>query len=172
MVENTSSHDQKRKGASLSKTSHNATHERWSSVHKGSIESDERVSKSNHGSSLWHLIEDTILDKILVFDNSVETENHEIYAITDLQACFYRKLYKIRSILKESIGVETKSIQLMNKTLPIMEHRVSTVFGTRKEFHGGRRSILAGKVQGNVVSVNMWRDLSLTTLKDVETKKT
>ena len=51
---------------------------------KGNIESEERVSKSNYGSRPKHSIEDAILEKILVFDNSLVKGNHTIYTMTDL----------------------------------------------------------------------------------------
>ena len=51
--------------------------------HKVNIESDERVFKSNYGSRREHLIGDAILEKILVFDNNLVTENHDIYAMSD-----------------------------------------------------------------------------------------
>ena len=49
---------------------------------KGNIESDERISKSNYGSRLGCSIEDAILEKRLVFDNSIVTESHNIHAMT------------------------------------------------------------------------------------------
>ena len=60
--------------------------------------------------------------------------------------------------MQESVGVEIKQMQLVTKTLPIMEHYVSTYFGVRKEFFGKRRANLAGRYQGNAVSVNKHRD--------------
>ena len=66
---------------------------------KLNIESDYRVSKSNYGSRPGCSIEHAILDKRLVFGNILVTGNHAIYAITDLQACYDRKLSKIGSIV-------------------------------------------------------------------------
>ena len=51
---------------------------------KGKIESDERVSKSNCGYRPGYSIKYAILEKILVFDNSLVTRNHNVYAMTDL----------------------------------------------------------------------------------------
>ena len=53
---------------------------------KGNMETDQRVSKSNHKSRPGYSIEDAILEKILVFDNILVTGKHNIYAIPDFQA--------------------------------------------------------------------------------------
>ena len=53
---------------------------------KGSIETDERISKSDCGSRPGYSIQDAILEKRLVFDNILVTGQHSIYAMTDLQA--------------------------------------------------------------------------------------
>ena len=67
--------------------------------------------------------------------------------------------------MQESVGVETKPIQLVTKILLTMDHHISTAFGGSKEFCGGRRSMLAEKDQGNVFSVKMFRDSSCMILK-------
>ena len=79
----------------------------------------------------------------MVFDNSLVTGNHDIYAMTHLQAYYDRILSKIVSIVQESVEVETKPIQLVTKILPIMEHCVSTAFEVSKEFCCGRRTTLS-----------------------------
>ena len=53
---------------------------------KGNIESDERILKSNYGSRPGYSIEDSILEKRLVFANSIVTGSHNVYRMTDLQA--------------------------------------------------------------------------------------
>ena len=51
---------------------------------KGSIEADERISKSNYGSRPGYSIQDAILEKILVFDISLVAGRHNVYVLTDL----------------------------------------------------------------------------------------
>ena len=70
--------------------------------------------------------------------------------------------------MQETLGVETKPIQLITKILPIMDHFMSTAFGDSKYFYGGRRRTLTGAGQGNVVSVNMCRYSSCIILRDIE----
>ena len=53
---------------------------------KGNMEAYQRVSKRNYGSRLGYSIEDTILEKRLVFDNSLATGIHIFHAITYFQA--------------------------------------------------------------------------------------
>ena len=71
--------------------------------------------------------------------------------------------------MQESAGVETNSIQLVTKTLTIMERYVRTAFGVSKTFFGGRRTTLARTGQGNVVSMNTCRDSSCIILRQIET---
>ena len=59
-------------------------------ISRGNIESDERVSNFNHGFRPGHSIENSILEKILVFDNSLVTRKHNIYSMTCFQACYDR----------------------------------------------------------------------------------
>ena len=73
---------------------------------KSSIETDERISKSNYGSRPGYSIQDAILEKKLVFDNSLVTGQHSIYAMTDLQAAYDRQFSKIGSVVQESVGVK------------------------------------------------------------------
>ena len=89
---------------------------------KWNLESDDRVFNINYGSRPGCSIEDAILEKRLVFDNSLVIVNHTTYEMTDLKACYDRKLSKIGSIVQETLGVETKPIQLITKILPIMDH--------------------------------------------------
>ena len=89
---------------------------------KGSIEADEIILKSNYGSRPGYSIEDAILEKRLVFDKSLVTGRHNIYTLTDLHAAYDRQLSKIGSIVKESVGVESKPIMLITKVMPMMEN--------------------------------------------------
>ena len=130
---------------------------------KGSIEVDERISKNNYGSRLGYSIQDAILEKRQVFDYSLVTRVHYIYALIYLQLAHDRQLSKMGSMLKESVGVESKPIMLITKVMPIMENYVCTAFGVSKECYGGRKMILAGTGQGNVVSGNTCRDSSCLT---------
>ena len=70
--------------------------------------------------------------------------------------------------MQDSVGLETKHIQLITKILPIMEYYVSTSFGLSKEYYGGRRETIAGTGKGNVVFVNIFRCSSWIILRDIE----
>ena len=70
--------------------------------------------------------------------------------------------------MQESVEVETKSIQLLTKMLPIIEHHVSTAFGVRKEFCNGRRATLAKAGQGNAFLVRTCIDPSRMPLRETE----
>ena len=112
MVENTGSYDRKRKGLVLGKIRTMKLAEADLQLkmmifvnfrNKGNMESDERVSKRNYGSRPGCSIEDDISEK-MVFDNSLVIGNHNIYAMTDLQAYCDRQISKIGSIVKDSVG--------------------------------------------------------------------
>ena len=91
------------------------------------------------------------------------------HSMTDSQAFYDKQLSKIGSIVKESVGVETKPIQLVTKTLPTIEHCVGSYFGVIKEFCGGRRqTLMVGTGQVNACSVSMFRDSSCMMLKEIE----
>ena len=105
---------------------------------KGNIESDDRVCNITYGSRPGFSIEDDILENRLVFDNIIVTGKHTIYEMTDVEACYDSKLSKIGSIVQETLGVETKPIQLITKILLIMDYFLSLAFGDSKEFYRGR----------------------------------
>ena len=100
---------------------------------------DERISKSNCGSRPGYSRQDTLLEKILVFDNILVTKRHRICALTYLQAACDRKLSKIGAIVQELAGVESKPITLITKVMPMLYNYVCTAFGVSKECYGGRK---------------------------------
>ena len=52
------------------------------------IESDKRFSKANYGSRKNFSIEIAILEKRLIFSNSILSNKHAIYNLTDLQSYY------------------------------------------------------------------------------------
>ena len=73
---------------------------------RGRIEADKRISKSSYGLRLKYLIEIAILQKHLIYDNSKLTIIPTIHNMTDLEACYDRKLANIGSIVEELVGIE------------------------------------------------------------------
>ena len=73
------------------------------SDHKELIEKDEWISKANFGSRKNFSITTALLQKKLIFDNSLITIKRNIYAKTDLQSCYERQLPKVGSIVDESV---------------------------------------------------------------------
>ena len=70
---------------------------------KFKIEIYHRIVKSNYGSRLDYSIDDTILDKRLVFDNSIIIGKYNTYNMTDLQLCYDRQLAEIGLIVQDSV---------------------------------------------------------------------
>ena len=54
------------------------------------IETDKRFSKANYGSRKNYSIELAILEKRLIFDNSLLINKVNVYAMTDLESCYDR----------------------------------------------------------------------------------
>ena len=57
---------------------------------KGKIERDPRILKVNYESRNRFSIENTILEKRLIYDHSTLSYQHTIHKITDLKACYDR----------------------------------------------------------------------------------
>ena len=57
---------------------------------KFKIEIDQQIVKSNYGSRLDYSIEDAILEKQLVFDNSIVIRQYNMYNMTNLQSYYNR----------------------------------------------------------------------------------
>ena len=55
-----------------------------SNRNQGAIERDKRISKCNYGSRLNYNIEIAILEKHLIFDNSILLGDSSIYNLIDL----------------------------------------------------------------------------------------
>ena len=68
------------------------------------IEKSTRFSKANYESRKFFLIETMILEKRLMFDNSVSLNKYIICNLTDLQSYYNRQLANIRSIVEEAVG--------------------------------------------------------------------
>ena len=75
---------------------------------KESIETNPRVSKCNYGSRTNYLINNTIFEKRLWYNNSLLKGMTTIHNIMNLKACYDRLLPDIGSIVEELIGIERK----------------------------------------------------------------
>ena len=99
------------------------------------IEYDEKILKSNYESRANYSIENAILEKRLWHDKSLLRGETTIHNMTDLKVYYDRQLSKIKAIVKESIGIERKPIQLIAKVLPLIEYHICTSFGASSEFY-------------------------------------
>jgi len=70
------------------------------------LENDKQISKHNFGSRKGYSIDEAILEKRLLCDASIFIRSNTVHVITDLEACYNKKLANIRSILIESIRVD------------------------------------------------------------------
>ena len=107
---------------------------------KEMIECDNRFSKANHGSRKNYSIESALLEKRLIFDNSMLSCKETICTIADLQSCYDRQLAEIRGILEESVGKDRAAMKLITKVVPNWRHRICTGFGFSESHHGGQNN--------------------------------
>ena len=54
----------------------------------GKIEYDKCLSKFNYGSRKTYTIEEVLLEKRLIYDNSLLSRKQTIHNMTDLQVCY------------------------------------------------------------------------------------
>jgi len=135
------------------------------------IENDERFSKSNYGSRKNYAIESALLEKRLVFDNSIITCKKNIYHLTDLKSCYDRQLANIGAVIEESIGVNRNGLQLITKIIPRWKHHICTAFGISESYYGGIDQEMAGTGQGNKFSGDVCRDTSCLIIRQLEKRK-
>ena len=91
-----------------------------------------------------------------------------IHNISNLKACYDRKLLNIGGMVQESVGVERNAILLFQKVLPIMKHHVCTDFGISTKYYGHQGEKLGGTGQGNSLSGAICRDTSCVIFKYLE----
>ena len=104
---------------------------------QGKIENDNQISKYNYGSRRNYNIETTILEKRLIFDNSMLTGESSTYNLTDLQSCYNRYLLNFASIIEELIGIERAPIKLFTKVLLVFKHYICTGYSISTDYYGG-----------------------------------
>jgi len=131
------------------------------------IENDSRFSTANFESRKNYTITTTILQKRLIFDNSLVTMKHNIYALTDLKLCYDRQLPNAGSIVEESVGRNQNAMKLFTTIMPKMQRHVSTAYRVSDRFYGGDID-LAGTGQGNKLSGDICRDISCLIIKQLE----
>jgi len=135
------------------------------------IEKDNRFSKANYGSRKNYSIETAILQKRLIFDNSLIEMKPSIYNFTDLKSCYDRQLANVGSIVEESVGRNRAAMKLYTKIMPKFKRYISTGYGISEQYYGGEEDQLAGTGQGNKFSGDMCRDISCIIIKVIENKR-
>ena len=66
---------------------------------KGKIGIDPRISKANYGSRANYSIENTLLEKRIIYNYSSLIYQYTIHNITNLEACYDRQILNIGSII-------------------------------------------------------------------------
>ena len=105
-------------------------------------------------------IETAILQKRLIFDNSLITMKPTIYVITDLQSCYDKQLVNVGSIVEESVGRNRQVMKLFIKIMPKFKRYISTGYRISANYYRKENKELAGIEQGNKFSGDMYRDVS------------
>jgi len=89
---------------------------------KFQIKKDLRVMKYNYGLRLHYSIEDALLKKRLMYDNSLLNGKETIYNMINLKSCYNQQLAEIGLIVHESIRVERLIIILFSRLLLVREY--------------------------------------------------
>ena len=116
-------------------------------------------------------IETAILQKRLIFDNSLIESTPTIYNFTDLKSCYDRQLANVGSIVEESVGRNRAAMKLHTKIMPKFKRYISTGYGISNQYYGGDEMQLAGTGQGNKFSGDVCRDVSCIIIKVIENKR-
>ena len=134
------------------------------------IEQDSRFSKSNYGSRKNYSIESAILEKRLVFDSSLLTNNLIIHHLTDLKSCYNHQLVNIGGLIEESVSRDGNVMQLILKLIPRWKHYISIVFGISEEYYSEENEILAGTGQENKFLGDLCIDMLYLIISIIEKK--
>ena len=132
------------------------------------IETDSRFSSANYSSRKNYSIESALLEKRLIFDNSMLSGKKTMCTITDMQSCYDRQLAEIGGILEESVGRDRAVMKLISKVIPKWRHYICTGFGISDFYYGGENDPLAGTGQGNRFSGDVCRDSSCLIIRNIE----
>ena len=135
------------------------------------IENDNWFSKANYRSRKNYSIETAILQKRLIFYNSLIEMKPLIYTFTDLKSYYNRQLANVGSIVEESVGRNRAAMKLYTKLMPRFKRYVSTGYGMSYNYYGGEYQQLTGIGQGNKFSGDMCRDVSCIIIKVIENKR-
>lgn len=135
---------------------------------QGNIEDDTRISKCNFGSRQGYLVENALLEKRLLYESNLFTEQKIVHTISDLEVCYDRQMPNYACMVGESIGVERSPCILFSKLIPRFTHYLCASFGISSITYGGDHDLLGGTGQGNVLSGNACRDQSCIIFKNME----
>ena len=72
--------------------------------------------------------------------------------ISDLEACYDRKLHNIGGAVDKSIGTRREARKLTAKVLPWCQHFIGATHVASKDSHGGMNELIGGVGQGSVFS--------------------
>ena len=81
------------------------------------IEKDPRFSKANYRLRLNYSIKTALLEKRIIFDNSMLTMENTICTFTDLKVCYDRQLVNLGGIIEESVGRDQNIMIMFAKIL-------------------------------------------------------
>ena len=79
-----------------------------------------------------------MLEKRLMFDNSVTSGKDAMHAIVDLQSCYNQQLAEIGRIAEESVGRDRAAIKLIMKVILNWRHCMRTGLRISDTHCGGK----------------------------------
>ena len=106
------------------------------------VETDNRLLKYNYGSRRNYSINTLLLEKILMCDAALWNRKPTIHTISDLKACYDRKLPNIGCMVQEAVGVNWAAAKIFQTVLPVMKHYVATDYGISTESYRSRENMI------------------------------
>ena len=110
------------------------------------LEKDTKVLKFNIGSRKGFSINNTILEKCLLYDMSMQLRLLIVYVVIDLEVCYDRQLTSIESLVLELIGVDRKVLQVFAQVLLLLQYFICTgssisllLYRSKEDQYGGTR---------------------------------
>jgi len=119
---------------------------------EGEIEDDCRIFKFNFGARKNYSVENENLEKRLLYESNLFTENKMVHYMSDLEACYNRYIPEIGFMVEEAVGVHCSSATLFAKLIPRFEHKLCSSYGISEIVYGGEVDLLGGSGKGNFLS--------------------
>jgi len=114
------------------------------------------------------VIQSAILEKRLIYDNSILSTDIIIHNLTNLKSYYDRQLPNLVSIIEESTSIERAPIKLFTKVLPRFKRYICTGYRISSRYYGRPTDPTGRMGQSMKLSGDTCRDKSYFIIKNIE----